>query len=127
MQVLLGKAMEAWSHMRLRRMDLASTVDMVSSQRRMRIKASVLDVWRSYTVAMRRNLDPRSPFLAPRSPQDDHNLIRHVASSLVGGKKVIKPIAYCVEGKGDNLHYPNHTWGLFACMNTEGHNNSNDA
>ncbi|GAX75802.1 hypothetical protein CEUSTIGMA_g3245.t1 [Chlamydomonas eustigma] len=87
-QALLRQAMEAWGHMRQRRIDLASMVDMASMQRRFRIMASVLDVWRSYTVAMRRDLDPGSPFLAPRSPQDDRNLIRHVASSLVGGKKI---------------------------------------
>jgi hypothetical protein len=62
--------------------------DLASKSRSRRIAAEVLNVWHAYTIAMHAELDPSTPFLSPRSPQEDRQLIRHVAATLGGDERV---------------------------------------
>ena len=87
---------------------MVGLADVASKSRSKRIASEVLNVWHAYTIAMRADLDPESPFLSPRSPQADRQLIRHVAASLGGGDRVSPQGRGRVTGKqveGDKKHF----------------------
>ena len=88
LQETLSAYLGAWCDFMSRRVSLVGLADAASKSRSKRIASEVLNVWHAYTIAMRADLDPSSPFLSPRSPQADRQLIRHVAASLGGGDRV---------------------------------------
>lgn len=84
MQATLSAVIDVWCEFMARRVDIMQLADLASERRSKRVLSEVLSVWHAYTLAMRAELDAASPFLSPRSPQADRQLIRHVAATLGG-------------------------------------------
>ena len=89
LQATLSVVLDAWCEFMARRVDILQLADLASERRSQRLLSEVLSVWHAYTLAMRAELDAASPFLSPRSPQVDRQLMRHVAASLGGVDKEV--------------------------------------
>lgn len=83
----MAKTLLALRALMTRKLDLVDLADAVSKSRARRRLADVFNLWHTYTVAMRGDLDPDSPFLSPRTKKEDRQLIRNVAT-FVGSPEV---------------------------------------
>ena len=87
LQELMWKTMSALRALMARKLDLFDLAEATSKGRARRRLAEVFNLWHTYTVAMRGDLDPGSPFLSPRTKKEDRQLIRNVAT-FVGSPEV---------------------------------------